>query len=249
MNANETVTATFNTNDSTNPTAKMTLPSKTLQFVKPISLGWSGTDAGSGIKDFTVQMQKANFNGGFGSFSNIAALTHVTGNTGTFNGAFGFAYCFRVQSRDNALNTSAFSAKKCTQVPVDDPQMAAAGTWQRKTGQPTPSKTLSVSSAHNATLKLQNVKAKQIGIIYRTCSGCGEVQVLFGTTSLGFLNTDQAAGNFFTMAPAFSTVKTGTVTFKVATTGKKVQIDGLVVNNLGTVTTLAGRARPGQQLR
>ena len=164
----------------------MLQPSKTLQFSKSIGLSWSGADAGgSALKDFTVEVRTAPAAGTFGSFSPVAGLTHTASTSSTFTAAAGFTYCFRATSRDNALNTSAPSAEKCAELPVDDAAMTATGTWTRRSVSSAYFKTLSTSTQHGATLKVAGVHARRIGIVYRTCSGCGTVSVKFGSTVLG----------------------------------------------------------------
>jgi hypothetical protein len=214
----------------------MLQPSKTLQFTKSISLSWSGADTGgSGLKDYTIEMKRAPAAGTFGSFSPIASLTRTTSTSSTFTGAAGFTYCFRATSRDKALNTSAPSGSKCTELPFDDRPMAASGTWTRKNVATAYFGTLSTSTQHNATLKLTSVHARRIGIVYRTCTGCGRIAVSFGPTLLGSVATTPtsacpATAVCFRLFNAFSSMKTGTVKFAVSSTGKKVQVDGLIAN-------------------
>ena len=199
---------------------------------------WSGTDSGgSGLDDFTIKVKKAAATGTFGAFANVTGLVHTSLTSKTVSFPAGFTYCFAAQSRDNAGNLSNLSATKCTELPVDDKAMpVGSGTWSRKTGLSGPyARTLSTSTQHNATLKLNNVKARRVGIAYRTCTGCGQVEVLFGSTNLGFVDLTPSASCptnviCFAFANAFPTVKTGNVTFRVRTTGKKVQIDALLAN-------------------
>jgi hypothetical protein len=84
-------------------------------------------------------------------------------------------------------------------------------------------------------LKFAGVRARRVGIVYRTCTGCGQVTVKFGSTALGSVGLAPtpacpATAICFKLFPAFSAVRAGTVTFTVSSTGKKVQVDGLVAN-------------------
>jgi hypothetical protein len=248
VDANKTVTATFNSNDHTNPTAHMTKPTASVTVSKSVPLAWVASDTGgSGFKNVDIRVQSAKFNAGFGAFTQPAGLQHLTGTTKTFTGVAGTSYCFEVRARDNAGNLSAFSAKKCTMIPVDDKTMAASGSWTRKSGQAGAwLGTLSVATAHGASLKLLNVHTRQVGIMVKTCPGCGEVQILFGSQSLGFADLNRTTGFTIFVGPVFSSVRTGSVTFKVSSSGKKVQIDGLAAPQTGKITLSAvSRSAPG----
>jgi hypothetical protein len=235
VDADETVTASFDADDES-PTATMLKPSKTLQFAKSIPLAWSGSDTGgSGLMNFTIKMKKAPAAGTFGSFSPIASLTATTKTSAMFRAAAGFTYCFRARARDHAGNTSSPGASKCTELPFDDRPMSASGTWTRKNVAAAYFGTMSNSTQHGAALRLANVHARRIGIVYRTCTGCGRIAVWFGPTPLGSINLAPTSAcpitvGCFSLFKAFSSVKTGTVKFVVSTSGKKVQVDGLIAN-------------------
>jgi hypothetical protein len=120
--------------------------------------------------------------------------------------------------------------------------MTATGTWTRKSVASAYVKTLSTSTQHGAVLKVAGVHARRVGIVYRTCTGCGRVSVKFGSTVLGTVDLAPtpacpATAGCFRLFTAFTSVRTGTVAFTVSTTGKKVQVDGLIANLKASVTT------------
>ena len=236
VNANRTVTASFDSSDTTKPTAKLTKPSATVTFSKSIQLQWQASDTGgSGLDDVDIRVKSAKFNAGFGSFTQPASLQHLTGTTKTFTGQAGTSYCFSVRARDNAGNVSSFSAQKCTMIPVDDHTMTASAGWTRQSGLSGPFLgTLSNTSKGGATLKLSSVHAKQLGVMVKMCSGCGTFQILIGTQSLGFGNTDGSGFAVFTTA-AFSSVRIGNIRIKNVTASRKIQIDGLVATQPGQI--------------
>jgi hypothetical protein len=236
LGASETVTAVFDSNDHTNPTASLTQPSKTVTISTSITLAWNANDTGgSGLDDFDIRVKSAKFNANFGAFTQPASLQHLTGATKAFTAATGTSYCFSVRARDNAGNLSAFSAQKCTMVPVDDKTATASTGWSRKTGQAGAFKgTLSVSSTKNKTLTLTGVHAKQIGVMVKECSNCGTLLITFGGQSFS-ANT---AGSGFAVwsIPATSTVRTSNLVLKVFSSGKPVQIDGIMAPQTGGIT-------------
>ena len=92
VDAVQTVTATFHSDDSTPPTASMTLPVAPVNGSKAIGLAWSGDDGGgTGVKNFDIRVHKAKYTTStFGSFTNPVALQATTGTSATFTGAPGF---------------------------------------------------------------------------------------------------------------------------------------------------------------
>jgi len=223
--------------DTIDPTAKMTQPSKTVTISKSITLAWTASDTGgSGLDDVDIRVKSANFNSGFGSFTQPAGLQHLTGTSKVFTGAAGKSYCFSVRARDNAGNLSAFSASKCTMIPVDDKTMTVgAGTWTRKTGQSGAFLgTLSVASAKNSSLTLSSLHAKQVGILAKRCSTCGKFTITFGGQTV-IADTSGSGFVVFTM-PTFSTVKISNLVVKVSSSGKPVQIDGVAAPQTGAIT-------------
>ncbi|HEY7281104.1 MAG TPA: hypothetical protein VID47_05855 [Actinomycetota bacterium] len=225
--------------DLTKPTAAMTAPAKTVTISKSITLKWKASDnaGGSGLANVDLRVKSARFNAGFGAFTQPAALQHLTGTSRLFTGTAGTSYCFAVRARDHAGNLSGFSAQKCTMVPVDDRAMAVgAGSWTRKSAQAGAFLgTLSTTSAHNATLKLNGVHARQLGVLVKRCSTCGT----FSMTFAGHTVTANTKGSGFVVVtiPAFPSVKTGNLVVKVTSTGKPVQIDGVAAPQTGAVTT------------
>jgi hypothetical protein len=222
--------------DNTNPTASLTQPSKSVTISKTINIAWNANDTGgSGLDDVDLRVKSANFNSGFGAFTQPASLQHLTGTSKAFTGVPGHSYCFSVRARDNAGNLSAFSGQKCTMIPVDDKPMTASTGWQRKTGQAGAFLgTLSVASQANKTLSLNSVHARQIGILTKRCSNCGTFTITFN----GQTFSANSAGSGFVIftIPATSTVKTSKLVLKVISSGKPVQIDGVAAPQTGAIT-------------
>lgn len=139
--------------------------------------------------------------------------------------------CFRVRSWDNANNASGWSPGRCTQVPVDDRQMMPAGGWTRPSVSGALGGSMSTTTAHNATLKLTNVRARQVGILFRTCPGCGAVGVWFGSTYLGWVDLDKPVGLYWVPAQAFGSIRTGTASDCMISIGRS----GAMITELKSV--------------
>lgn len=85
----------FNTIDNSKPTSQIAA----LPAISPTSftLQWSGNDAGSGVRDFTVFVSDDG-----GPFEPL--LINTTQTSTTFQGQFGHTYGFIVVARDNTFN-------------------------------------------------------------------------------------------------------------------------------------------------
>jgi hypothetical protein len=234
--------------DTTPPTASMNNPSQSVQFRKSVGLSWAGSDnvGGSGIKDYTVEVSKAPAKGTFGPYAPITALTNTPLTTATFKGATGYTYCFKVKARDNATpfpNVSPLSAANCTEIPVDDRALKVLkGPWTRNKDAHSYVGTLTETHSKGATLTIAKVHARQIGIMWKTCGGCGAFQLIIGTTKFAPINTKGAVHYYFAAAKPFSKVKTVTVKV-VAYTAGQIQIDGLIALVVGPFFSPSGAQR------
>ncbi|MBN2392409.1 MAG: DUF11 domain-containing protein [Anaerolineae bacterium] len=94
--------AVYSTQDAVAPTAQMgALPS--VQSQVQFAVSWSGSDNGSGVKSYDVQVQIND-----GSWQTWKSATTAT--SATYSGAYGNTYAFRVRARDQAGNVGAWSA-------------------------------------------------------------------------------------------------------------------------------------------
>lgn len=71
----------------------------------------------------------------------------------------------------------------------------------------------------------------RVGIVATKCASCGIVGVYVGSTLIGKLNLYASATDYrqVILLPKFG-YRTGTVTVKVLTSGKTIQIDGLSIS-------------------
>jgi hypothetical protein len=220
--------------DSTAPSGgKITSTLPTFGLITPFTVAWGGaTDSASGVKSYDVYVRTAHFDGSFGSGTPFKSTSSP--GSDSFQGQPGNTYCFYVTATDNAGNTSGASANQCTGMPVDDAALAtSSGGWTRNTGQSGYYQGTSTSSSTNgASLSLAGVQAKQISLVATTCPTCATVQVYQGATLLKKVRLVSKSVQTEQVIPvaSFSTVHTGTVTLKVAGSGKQAIIDGLGVS-------------------
>jgi WD40-like Beta Propeller Repeat len=198
----------------------------------PFTVEWGGASDSGSVTGYTAYVRTAPYDGGFDQPVQFATSSGSGTGSSSYAGEPGHTYCFSVTATDDSGNTSSRSAETCTALPADDPDLAGTG-WIRSTNQPGYYRgTSSTSSTKGATLTLPGVQAKQIALVATTCSNCGKVQVLLGSTSLKTVNLASRNGQTKQVIPvaSFSTVQTGTVTLRLTTAGKRVIIDGLGVS-------------------
>ena len=125
---------------ATAPVATVTAPTAALQASTAFTMSWTATDptvAGhytSGVDTTDVRFRSQPAGGGaFTAYSTWKS--NSTARTGKFTGRPGTRYCFSARARDNNLNTSTWSAERCTTIPVDDRALTRSATaaWTRTT--------------------------------------------------------------------------------------------------------------------
>ena len=212
----------------TAPTAVVgSLPTWSLatRLVVPL-FGTPGTNAVAG---YDVRSRHAAWNGSFGSFGYRSTMSPSV----AFTVSPGFTYCFSVRARDTlGFVSPKWSAERCTAIPLDDRNLSRRGSWSTGTGSAYYRSTWTRSTSFGATLVRTSVKAKRIAIVVTTCSTCGSVRVYWGSTLLRSISLKSSAGasrKIITVA-TFSSARSGTLTIKVATSGRTVLIDGLAIS-------------------
>ena len=211
------------TPDTTAPTSvKLAgIPAYTLGTL--VTPTFSATDALNGVASYTVSYRKAAFNSGFGA---PTAVTLTSAKAIAV--AKGYTYCFSVKATDRVGNTSAATPEQCTVVPLDDRSLTRSTAFTPVTSSAYYAGTAMRTTSKGATLTRTGVTfAKQLYVVATSCSTCGTVDVLVGTARVGSINLYGGTVNKRVFAlPSFS-VRSGTVTLKVTSTGKTVIIDGL----------------------
>jgi hypothetical protein len=82
-----------------------------------------------------------------------------------------------------------------------------------------------------ATLSLPGARLKRVGLVATTCRTCGKVKVLVDGKKVKAVNLEAPRNRRrqVIMLPSFRRER-ATVTIKVRSSGRKVQIDGIVVS-------------------
>lgn len=218
--------------DTTAPITSVTAPTSSSTLASTVVVNWGGFDpGGSGIATYDVRQSRYTY---AGVRTDTALLTATTLRTKTVSVGKGNVYCFSVRAKDKAGNTAtAYSSARCITVPLDQTSFSRSSGWFTGTGSYYYGGSIVSIAKKSATLTRTGVKAKQIGVVVRTCSTCGSVYVYVGSTKVGTISTKASATVYKKLIwlPAFSSVRSGTLKF-VTTSTAKVYIDGVAVKSI-----------------
>jgi hypothetical protein len=228
--------------DHTPPVATMTAPTDgsvtTASSVKP---SWSATDTWSPIATYQLQRSWAAWNGAFSTWSDYSNATTATSQSIGTSAAK--TYCYRVVAIDAAANASSPSAQRCTTTPVDERSMkrsthketrkkhgkkvrVTVRDWDSGSSSLAYRRTYSSASRKGASLSIGGVRASSLQLRALGGKGQGSVSLYLGSSRLGTWSLSRSKTQLLTLKPkAFSSQRTGTVTVKVASSGKPVRID------------------------
>jgi hypothetical protein len=220
--------------DADPPTAKMTAPTAPFTLARQATLRWTGSDAGSGVADYSVRYRRAPYWGGFGSWvypvewQNMAASQLSVSFSPL---ATGYDYCFAVRARDNAGNSSKWSAGRCIARPLDDRALTAGSAWNRATSTRFWNRTATVTTRQDAELIRTGTRVDRLALVATRCPTCGTVGLYVNGVRKGAIRL-QASGRQYRhliVLPKFA-YSIGPTTLKVLSAGKIVQIDGLGIS-------------------
>jgi uncharacterized protein YkwD len=154
-------------------------------------------------------------------------------STTTWDAAQGTTTCESARAKDTAGNVSGWVAPpSCRHVPVDDSVLNRSVGWRTTTDDRLWNGRATTTTRKGATLSLPRVvKVDRLGVVASTCGGCGRVRVMVGSHQFGVIDLDRpGARQQVILRPRLLDPRSGTVKLVVLSSGKKVQIDGLVVS-------------------
>jgi hypothetical protein len=218
--------------DQVSPTVTLRGPAQPFTLASSIPVSWTGSDWGSGIASYQVRWNKAAYNGGFGAWQYPAAWQKLTSTTVTLTGVVpAVGYCFQTRAVDKIGNTGAWSTQKCSAVALDDRSLAASTGWSRVSSSLFYRGTATQTSRAGVSLTRPGAALTRVALVATRCPTCGTVGVYVNGTKVGTINLYSATTvrQAVIALPPFS-YRTGTVTLKVLSSGKTVQVDGLGIS-------------------
>lgn len=211
--------------DMSAPTNVAVTPFGANLTLRPVAVGWTASDAESGVATFDVLLREAPWNGDFGSVATwqadtTASLAEFTGNAGT-------TACFSVTATDAADNTSGPSGEECIVVPVDDGD--AVGNWERRSGSSRFLGTYSQADRRGRTLTLDGVQGSRIWLVADRCPSCGQIDARWNGAVVDHIDLRSRRtkkSRVFAVA-SFASPQTGTLEIRITTRSRPVRIDGI----------------------
>ena len=222
------------TADRALPTAVLSIPSGTTSVSSPLKATWVGADAGgSGVATYELRTNRAAPAGGFGPWTYPAGLQHTTATSGAVPGTAGYTACFAVRVTDKAGNVGAWSAQKCTVLPIDDRSFSVSGAWSRIGGAGFYLRTATASTKAGVKLVSPSLQTQRLALVATKCPTCGVVAVYIGPKLLAKVNLAASSTSYRNVIalPRFS-LRTDRVSMVVVSSGKTVQVDGLSSSRL-----------------
>jgi hypothetical protein len=216
--------------DATAPTTSLAAPAA-VQTRTPTTLTWNAADTGgSGLVSYDVRARTASASAGLGAYQYPASWQTRTTRSLTLTLSKGFQYCFSVRARDRAGNLGAWSAERCTALPLDDRALTASSGWTRGTSSSYLFSTYSKTVKIGAQLTRSSVRGRRIALVATTCATCGNVDVYHAGVKLGrvSLYSSTTKTRQVNYLPLQTVTRTGTVTVR-STGTRQVIIDGLAV--------------------
>jgi hypothetical protein len=199
------------------------------QLSKAIAVGYSASDAGSGVAYYDVRYRAAAWNGVFGGYGYPVGWQHTTKVSQTLIGAPGHDYCVSMRAWDRAGNPSAWTADRCTAIPLDDRSLIAATTgWSRTGSTVSYGGTLTRTNVLGARLVLKAAQVNRLALVVVECASCGNVAIYVNNGYWRTVSTyaPSTRYNVIVVPPTFSQ-RTATITLRNASTGRNLIVDGL----------------------
>jgi hypothetical protein len=170
--------------------------------------------------------------------STSAMFTGGTFTQSLYAGGFGDTYCFLPIAVDTAGHLSPPGIARCTAIPLDDvlPQLEAAGAWTRADSPDYFGGSALISSSAGDTVTRRDIYAHFVAVVATKCPGCGTVDLLWNGSVVKTIRlnattrtTKQVLGTVTVAAPGTITAF-GTVSVRVASSGRPVEIDGIGIS-------------------
>ena len=200
------------------------------QVNSAFSFSWTASDDNTGIARFDVLRGFALYKS-----STFSSYQLVFSGSPTAPASFalspGYTYCFKARAVDFAGNVGAYGAPSCMELPVDDRGLTPHGSWVNGTSSAYYRGTWRQSTVSGASLTLP-VAYRHLALVVTTCSVCGVLNVYLGSTLIRTVNLATPTVHYRRVIEVDSSavVKSGILTLKQASNGKRVIVDGVGVS-------------------
>jgi ELWxxDGT repeat protein len=224
-----TWTATFRSDVTPPAVPTFTAPTATTYLASPVTYSYQSTDVGSTVASYDLRYRTATPTSGFPStYSTQSGWTRRTSTSVSVALSPGQEVCVSARARDAAGNVSAWSADRCTGMPIDDRSLSASSGWTRVIGTAFFRGTATTTRTYAAMLSKGGITARRIAIVATTCPTCGSVSVYLGGGYVGSVSlTSSTTGYRRVLAlPMLTSARTGTLVVRTRSSAF-VAIDGV----------------------
>jgi hypothetical protein len=213
------------------PTVRRTGPNTYGTTAGRVRFTHEGGISSSAVKSYDLRWRRARWDGSFGDWTRPAGWQGTTATGVTKSLAGGWTYCVQVRARNRAGQLSAWTGGRCLTRALDDRRLTASSGWSTRTGDDYYQGTFRATKQKGATLSRSGARVRRVGVVATTCPSCGTVAVLVDGKRVGRVSLRSAGFQRaqVRMLPAFAR-RHATVTLKVVTSGRPVQVDGLVLS-------------------
>ena len=213
------------------PTVRRTGPDTYGTTAGRVRFTHEGGISSSAVKNYDVRWRRARWDGTFGDWTRPAGWQGTTATGVNKSLAGGWTYCVEVRARNRVGQLSAWTGGRCLTRAMDDRRLAASSGWKTRTRDRYYQGTYRTTKQKGATLSRSGARVRRVGVVATTCPSCGTVAVLVDGKRVGRVSLRSAGFHRaqVRMLPAFSR-RHATVTLKVVTSGRTVQVDGLVLS-------------------
>jgi len=213
------------------PAPRTTGPTTLGSVLTKTRFSWFGGYSSSAVATHDVRWRRARWDGTYDAWKRPAGWQATANVDAPLGMKPGYTYCVSVRARNMAGQLSTWTGSRCLARALDDRRLAPSAGWRTRTGAQYYAGTFRATTQKGATLSRTGAKVKRVGVVATTCRVCGVVNVLVDGEKVGRINlaADRTRRRQVLMLPAFPRGK-ATVTVKVRSSGKRVQIDGIVLS-------------------
>jgi uncharacterized delta-60 repeat protein len=212
--------------DATAPAGAQVSALAAFQTALPFDVGWSASDAASGVASYDVRFRRAPLAGEFHPFE--VWRSGETAARAPFAAVPGSTYCLSARAADSVGNRGGFGPEACTAVPAGVGAFARRGSWTRKQAAARYLGSYLVGRKRGASLSVR-VSAKRLVLVATKCRGCGVVEVYLGARRLRRVHLaarETRARQLINLA-TFPDVRSGRVRIVIVSRNRRVLVEGL----------------------
>jgi hypothetical protein len=216
--------------DTTAPAGHLTGPAAPFQTAAGVAATWTASDSGSGVHSTDLRYRTASPSAPFGGYVYPVALQRTTARSASVSVSAGITVCFSVRARDRVGHLSAWSPERCTARLLDDRALTSSGGWQRRSDTRYWNSTYTYGTASGIRLTRADITTDRVALLVTRCPTCGTFAVYVAGRYLGSVDLSATTTARVLLWLPRTTTSTGSVTVRVTSSGRPVEIDGIGVS-------------------